>query len=54
MGEFYHQLINTEGINKAEALQKAQIEFLHNEELENKYWDRPYYWASFVLLGNWL
>ena len=54
MGEFYHQLINTKGINKAEALQKAQIEFLHNEELDNKYWDRPYYWASFVLLGNWL
>ncbi len=54
MSEFYHQLINTDGINKAEALQKAQIEFLHGEELPNKYWNRPYYWASSVLLGNWL
>ena len=54
MSEFYRQLINTEGINKAEALQKAQIEFLHNQESDNEYWNRPYYWASFVLLGNWL
>ncbi|MGK7898733.1 MAG: CHAT domain-containing protein [Xenococcus sp. (in: cyanobacteria)] len=54
MGEFYHQLINTEDINKAEALQKAQIKILHNQELDHEYWDHPYYWASFVLLGNWL
>ncbi|MGB5635347.1 MAG: CHAT domain-containing protein, partial [Waterburya sp.] len=54
MSKFYHQLINTDGINKAEALQKAQIEFLHDEKLHNKYWDRPYYWSSLVLLGNWL
>ncbi len=54
MSKFYEELIKTDNINKAEALQKAQLEFLYDEKLHDKYWNRPYYWASFVLLGNWL
>jgi CHAT domain-containing protein len=45
MGEFYREL--NAGVNKAEALQRAQIAVFAKEE-------RPYFWAPFVLVGNWL
>lgn len=45
MLEFYKEL--KPGVNKAEALQKAQIAIFSHEK-------RPYFWAPFVLLGNWL
>jgi CHAT domain-containing protein len=45
MIEFYKQLKS--GVNKAEALQKAQKAVFSHEK-------RPYFWAPFVLLGNWL
>jgi CHAT domain-containing protein/tetratricopeptide (TPR) repeat protein len=54
MGEFYRELVHANGrknINKAEALQQAQLALLNNR---NKKWERPYYWAPFVLVGNWL
>jgi CHAT domain-containing protein/tetratricopeptide (TPR) repeat protein len=54
MGEFYRELVHANGrknINKAEALQQAQLALLKNP---NKKWERPYYWAPFVLVGNWL
>ena len=51
MIQFYQQLKNPQ-ITKAEALRQAQLAFL------NKYSDtdynRPYHWASFILVGNWL
>ncbi|MBD2665320.1 TPR repeat-containing protein [Richelia sinica FACHB-800] len=56
MGEFYRELVHTNGrknMSKAEALQQAQLALLNNSD-PNKQWERPYYWAPFVLVGNWL
>lgn len=56
MGEFYRELVHANGsknISKAEALQQAQLAMLNNRD-PNKQWERPYYWAPFVLVGNWL
>jgi CHAT domain-containing protein len=36
-------------ITKAEALRQAQLKLLNDSE-----YDHPYYWAPFVLVGNWL
>jgi CHAT domain-containing protein len=43
---FYNQLKN--GVDKAIALQKAQITIM-----EKKGYTHPYYWAPFVLVGDW-
>ncbi|MBD2244991.1 CHAT domain-containing protein [Nostoc sp. FACHB-888] len=45
MSEFYRQL--KAGVNKAEALQRAQLAVFANEKA-------PYFWAPYVLVGNWL
>lgn len=50
MGEFYRQLANNQ-ISKAEALRRAQLK-LWQEPTQD--WQRPYFWASYVLVGNWL
>ncbi|MDF5740019.1 MULTISPECIES: CHAT domain-containing protein [unclassified Nostoc] len=47
IGEFYQQLIA--GKTKAQALQFAQLKMLADSE-----YARPLYWASYVLVGNWL
>lgn len=46
---FYKQLIQNPGISKAKALQIAQIELSKQPRYQH-----PFYWASFVLVGNWL
>ncbi|PSB53097.1 hypothetical protein C7B67_04355 [filamentous cyanobacterium Phorm 6] len=46
MTEFYRQLANAK--SKAEALRNAQLTLLQNREYQN-----PYFWAPFVLVGNW-
>ena len=48
MVEFYKQLSQPR-INKAEALRKTQLVFLQNSDFHH-----PFYWAPFVLIGNWL
>jgi CHAT domain-containing protein len=48
MGEFYRELSSTQ-LTKAEALRQAQLSLLHQED-----YDHPYFWAPFVLIGNWL
>jgi CHAT domain-containing protein/tetratricopeptide (TPR) repeat protein len=48
MREFYHQL-TTSPVSKAEALRQAQLKLLQNPLHKH-----PYFWASFVLVGNWL
>ncbi|MEB3885166.1 CHAT domain-containing protein [Lyngbya sp. CCY1209] len=48
MAEFYRQLAGP-GVGKAQALRQAQLSLLR----EPRYRD-PYYWAAFVLIGNWL
>ena len=45
MNKFYRTL-NT-GVNKTKALREAQLAILKSEK-------RPYFWAPFVLVGNWL
>lgn len=47
MAEFYKNL-NQTGMNKAQALQQAQLTLLKQKEMEN-----PYYWSPFILVGNW-
>lgn len=48
MTEFY-QAINQPNVSKAQALRQAQLSLLHSPQYQN-----PYYWAPFVLVGNWL
>ncbi|BAY22047.1 tetratricopeptide TPR_4 [Calothrix sp. NIES-2100] len=45
--EFYHQLLT--GKTTAEALRVAQLKLLESPEYQ-----RPMYWAPYVLVGNWL
>ncbi len=50
MIKFYHNLSRTDlKMSKAEALRQAQIGLLKNPE-----YNHPYFWAPFVLVGNWL
>lgn len=48
MREFYTQL-KQPNITKAQAIRKAQVSLLTNPLYEH-----PYYWAPYVLVGNWL
>ncbi len=50
MSEFYRQLAQPgRQIAKAEALRQSQLKLLANPK-----YNHPYFWASFVLIGNWL
>ena len=50
MSEFYRQLTQSKSpITKAESLRQAQLTLLKNPQ-----YNHPYFWASFVLIGNWL
>ena len=49
ISDFYKHLAKQENISKAEALRKAQITLLNNPT-----YNHPFYWAPFVLVGNWL
>ncbi|PAX48933.1 CHAT domain-containing protein, partial [Brunnivagina elsteri] len=48
MGTFYQELLIS-GVSKAQALRLAQLELLKKPEFKH-----PYYWAAFILVGNWL
>jgi CHAT domain-containing protein/uncharacterized protein HemY len=48
MSHFYQELAKP-GVSKAEALRRAQLALLKQEEYEI-----PYFWAPYVLIGNWL
>ena len=48
MTSFYQQLQHP-GTTKAEALRQAQIELIHKTDFRE-----PFFWSSFVLVGNWL
>jgi len=50
MVRFYQELAKG-NVTKAEALRQAELAMLHHPE---SYLQRPFYWAAFVLLGNWL
>jgi CHAT domain-containing protein len=49
MGSFYEELA-TQRVTKAQALRAAQRAILDNP----RYRRHPYYWAPFVMVGNWL
>jgi CHAT domain-containing protein len=63
MERFYRELLG--GRNKAEALQRAQLHVMNmqgpsvitfddtSKESGNKCFDHPYYWAPFILVGDW-
>ena len=46
MENFYTKI--QAGISKAEALQLTQIEMI-----EDRQFSHPYYWAPFILIGDW-
>jgi CHAT domain-containing protein len=48
MAQFYRQLTLPK-MTKSEALRQAQLELLHQSQ-----YSHPFYWAPFVLVGNWL
>jgi CHAT domain-containing protein len=51
VSEFYQQLSRSDmKISKADALRQAQLSLLKS----NPDFSHPYYWAPFVLVGNWL
>ncbi|MCP2726937.1 CHAT domain-containing protein [Limnofasciculus baicalensis] len=50
MSDFYRQLTQSKSpITKAESLRQAQLTMLKNPK-----YNHPYFWASFILIGNWL
>lgn len=49
MNEFY-KVLKAGNVTKAEALHKAQITLLTDKN--NNEFQRPYYWAAFILIGN--
>ncbi len=49
MVKFYQELANPE-ITKAQALRRAQMAVLE----DSKYQQHPYFWAPFIVVGNWL
>ena len=49
MNQCYTHIATTDSITKAKALREAQISLMHS-----KNYDHPYYWAPFILVGNWL
>ena len=51
MIEFYQRLSQT-AQTKAEVLREVQLSFLR--DFPGQYLDSPYYWAPFILVGNWL
>ena len=51
MGKFYQNLAADATISKAKALRQAQLALLAEEDSQYRH---PYYWAPFVLIGNWL
>ena len=48
ISEFYRTL-NQPGVSKVEALRQAQLSLLHSPQYQH-----PFYWAPFILVGNWL
>ena len=47
MTGFYSGLVR-DGISKAEALRRAQVALIGNPDL-----DHPFFWAPFIIVGNW-
>jgi CHAT domain-containing protein len=48
MKRFYQAMLGDQRLRPAAALRSAQVEMLKLKE-----WEDPYYWAAFVLQGEW-
>lgn len=48
MSQFY-RFLNQKQFNKSEALREAQLKLLNNS-----FFRHPFYWSSYILVGNWL
>jgi len=48
MVEFYKQLAKGDNVSKAEALRRAQLALLKDSNYQH-----PFFWAPYVLVGNW-
>ncbi len=48
LSQFYQELSENPDLTKAEVLRRAQLEFLKDDSR-----NRPYFWAPYILLGNW-
>ncbi|MEH1797289.1 CHAT domain-containing protein [Nostoc sp.] len=55
MGHFYEQLAHakTTKVTKAEALHLAQVKLLEQGRSQQSKYEHPFYWAPFILVGNW-
>jgi CHAT domain-containing protein len=51
MAKFYEILRHNPQLTKAQVLQQAQLELKQERDRD---WQVPYFWASYVLVGNWL
>ncbi|MEK7991709.1 MAG: CHAT domain-containing tetratricopeptide repeat protein [Thiotrichaceae bacterium] len=59
--QHFYQLYVQENINKAQAMQQVQQAFIQAGQFNQEnpsdypyYYAKPYYWAPFILMGNWL
>lgn len=52
MAGFYKLWATSPSMSKSEALRQAQLNLLHSAGASGSY-SNPYYWAPFVLIGNW-
>jgi CHAT domain-containing protein len=52
MQQFYRLHESEHGISKAEALRRAQLALLEGTGDSNRF-THPYFWAPFILIGNW-
>lgn len=48
IAEFYQRLLQPH-VSKAEAVREAQLALIHSQEFNH-----PFFWAPFILVGNWL
>ncbi len=46
---YYHE----QQLSKAEALRKVQLIMINGKSSGRRSWSRPYFWAPFVLMGDW-
>lgn len=49
MTELYQDLASSDQISRGESLRQAQLALLNSEQ-----YSHPFYWSTFVLVGNWL
>jgi len=54
MQQLYKLRSENTHISKAEALRQAQLKLLYGRIEAKGNYSHPYFWAPFVMMGNWL